>query len=85
MKANQMLSQGNNKYFFKVKGENNTKLYLNIMFIKLFHHSEMKDPWADMSLVFWRREAKYNSHKQSVLAIIVYAPREAKSGSQGKI
>lgn len=53
--------------------------------MKLSHHSEMKELWADVSLVFWRREARYNSHKQSVLVITVYAPREAKSGCQGKI
>lgn len=36
--------------------------------MELPHHSEMRDPWANVSAVSWRKAARPNSQEQSVLA-----------------
>lgn len=68
MKANQILSQGSNKYLFKVKMENNTQLHLSTVFMK------RKTLGLICPLVPWRREARYNPQKHSALAITAYVP-----------
>lgn len=44
-------------------------------FMKLSHHNQMQDFWADTALVPWSREARYNSYMQSFLTITAHVPR----------